>query len=38
LDNRIAERLSIDPTGVPALLRLAEAKLTRLLSDDNDAG
>jgi DNA-directed RNA polymerase specialized sigma24 family protein len=33
-DDRIAARLGIDPAGVPALLRLAEAKLQRLLDPD----
>jgi hypothetical protein len=35
LDDRIAERLDIDPTAVPTLLLLAEAKLTRLLVEDH---
>jgi DNA-directed RNA polymerase specialized sigma24 family protein len=33
-DDRIAERLGIEPAGVPALLRLATAKLKRLVQSD----
>jgi DNA-directed RNA polymerase specialized sigma24 family protein len=33
-DDQIADRLGIDPAGVPALLRLAEAKLGRLLDSE----
>jgi hypothetical protein len=37
LDDRLADLLGIEPASVPALLRLANAKLARLVDADQQA-